>query len=150
MSAAHCVCFRSVRLSCRTPPPSKHGKHKKNIYNICTTSAQRLRRWSNIVHMLYKCFVFTMFTGLHTVRYKERDDTRLIDWLGSIHFKICTITFRTLRDNQPAYLADLLVRPKCSKYLRSTNSNLGQELSLYLVQPYETPCLCQYVMPKQF
>ena len=30
-------------------------------YNICTctTSAQRLRRWSYIVQMLYKCFVFT-------------------------------------------------------------------------------------------
>ena len=40
-----------------------------------------------------------------------------------IHFKICAITFRALKENQPAYLADLLVRPKCSKYLRSTNSN---------------------------
>ena len=40
-----------------------------------------------------------------------------------IHFKRCAITFRTLKDNQPAYLADLLVRPECSKYLRSTNSN---------------------------
>ena len=40
-----------------------------------------------------------------------------------IHFKICAITFRTLKENQPAYLADLLVRPKCSKYLRFTNSN---------------------------
>ena len=40
-----------------------------------------------------------------------------------IHFKICAITFRTLKENQPAYLADLLVWPKCSKYLRSTNSN---------------------------
>ena len=40
-----------------------------------------------------------------------------------IHFKICAITFRTLKENQPAYLADLLVRPKCSKYIRSTNSN---------------------------
>ena len=39
-----------------------------------------------------------------------------------IHFKICTISFRTLKDN-PAYLADLLVWQKCSKYLRSTNSN---------------------------
>ena len=28
------------------------------MYNICTTSAQRLRRWSDIVQMLYKCFVF--------------------------------------------------------------------------------------------
>ena len=40
-----------------------------------------------------------------------------------IHFKICAITFRTLIDNQPAYLADLLVQPKCSKYLCSTNPN---------------------------
>ena len=39
-----------------------------------------------------------------------------------IYFKICAITFRTLKENQPAYLADLLFRPKCSKYLRSTNS----------------------------
>ena len=30
-----------------------------------------------------------------------------------IHFKICAITFRTLKENQPAYLADLLVRPQC-------------------------------------
>ena len=30
----------------------------KHLYNICTTSAQRLWRWSNIVQMLYKCFVF--------------------------------------------------------------------------------------------
>ena len=29
------------------------------LHNICTTSAQRLRRWSNIVQMLDKCFVFT-------------------------------------------------------------------------------------------
>ena len=33
------------------------SKHKTLIlYNICTTSAQRLRRWSNIVQMLYKWF----------------------------------------------------------------------------------------------
>ena len=30
----------------------------KQLYNICTTAAQRLRRWSNVVQMLYKCFVF--------------------------------------------------------------------------------------------
>ena len=40
-----------------------------------------------------------------------------------IHFKICVIIFQTLKENKPAYLADLLVRPNCSKYLRSTNSN---------------------------
>ena len=73
-----------------------------------------------------------------------------------IHFKICAITSRTLRENQPAYLADLLVRPKCSKYLRSTNSNR------FVVPRIKTKtgsraffisgpalCLCQYVMPKQ-
>ena len=41
-----------------------------------------------------------------------------------IHFKICAITFWTPKDNQPAYLANLLVRPKCWKYLRFTNSNI--------------------------
>ena len=30
----------------------------KHLHNICTMSAQRLRRWSNIVQLLYKCFVF--------------------------------------------------------------------------------------------
>ena len=30
----------------------------KYLYNICKTSAQRLRRWSNIVQMLYKCCVY--------------------------------------------------------------------------------------------
>ena len=30
----------------------------KHLYNISTMSAQRLRRWSDIVQMLYKCFVF--------------------------------------------------------------------------------------------
>ena len=29
----------------------------KHLYNICTMSAQRLGRWSNIVHLLYKYFV---------------------------------------------------------------------------------------------
>ena len=30
----------------------------KQTQNICTTSVQRLRRWSDIVQMLYKCPVF--------------------------------------------------------------------------------------------
>ena len=30
-----------------------------HLYNICTTLAQRLRRWSNIVQMVYNCFVLT-------------------------------------------------------------------------------------------
>ena len=38
------------------------GKHK-TLHNIWTKSAQRLRRWSNIVHMLYKCSVVTWETS---------------------------------------------------------------------------------------
>ena len=34
------------------------SQQTKHLYNSGTTSAQRLRRWSNIVQMLYKCFVF--------------------------------------------------------------------------------------------
>ena len=30
-----------------------------HLHNIYTTLAQRLRRWTNIVQMLYKCVVFT-------------------------------------------------------------------------------------------
>ena len=71
-----------------------------------------------------------------------------------IQFKICTLIFRTIRYNKLAYTGDLLARPKCSKYLLSTNSNrfvvprtkngLGQELSPYLAHPYGAPCLCPY------
>ena len=42
----------------------------KRLHNICTTSAQRLRRWSNIVQMLYKCFVFT---GLYITAHNYID-----------------------------------------------------------------------------
>ena len=42
------------------------GQTKKHLYNICTTSAQRLRRWSNIVQMLYKCFVFAGYSSALT------------------------------------------------------------------------------------
>ena len=48
------MCMYAHSLFC----PS-HPANTKHLYNICTTSAQRLRRWSNIVQMLYKCFVFT-------------------------------------------------------------------------------------------
>ena len=33
--------------------------NSKHLYNICTTAAKRLRRWSNTVQMVYKCFLFT-------------------------------------------------------------------------------------------
>ena len=34
------------------------SQQTQNIYNMCTTSVQRLHRWSNIVQMLHKWFVF--------------------------------------------------------------------------------------------
>ena len=44
---------------CLSSVISADPANTKHLYNICTTSAQRLRRWSNIVQMLYKCFVFS-------------------------------------------------------------------------------------------
>ena len=39
-------------------------QHTQNIlYNICTMSDQRLRRWTNVAQMLYKCFVLTGYLG---------------------------------------------------------------------------------------
>ena len=34
-----------------------YSANPKHLYNIGTTSAQRLQRWSNIVQMLYICFL---------------------------------------------------------------------------------------------
>ena len=45
--------------NCMARVSSKHKTFAQHLHNICTTSAQRLRRCSNIVQMLYKCFVFT-------------------------------------------------------------------------------------------
>ena len=40
----------------------EHSQQMQNIFiTFCTTSAQRLRRWTDIVQMLYKLI---MFTGL--------------------------------------------------------------------------------------
>ena len=75
----------------------------QNCFARVVTKAPRFSR--SVVPILKR-------SGLHWLPVKFR-----------IHFKICTITFRTLKENQPAYLADLLVQPKCSKYLRSTNPN---------------------------
>ena len=59
----HSVC-RVCRSETMWIPCESLGKcifpaNTKHLYNIWTTPAQRLRRWSNFVQMLYKCFVFT-------------------------------------------------------------------------------------------
>ena len=86
--------------------------------------------WTNdfdVGPTLYKCHtnvlcllgwtpLYSATTTIEVVRHPDK---------LSIHFKICTITFRALKDNQPAciYRLHLFGRPQCSKYLRSTNSN---------------------------
>ena len=45
----------------------------KHLCNICTTSAQRLRCWSNIVQVLYKCFVFTGSVPVRGVWFNVKD-----------------------------------------------------------------------------
>ena len=54
----------------------------KHLYNICTTSAKLLRRWSNIVQMLNKCVVFTGRSMFHKayIRVMWRDLRTLITY----------------------------------------------------------------------
>ena len=84
--------------------PEKDIARLQRVQNCLARIATKAPRFSRFVPILKR---------LHCLRVKFR-----------IHFNICAITFRTLKDNQTAYLADLLVRPKCSKYLRSTDSNI--------------------------
>ena len=83
--------------------PEKDIVRLQRVQNRLATVVSKAPRFSRSVPILKR---------LHRLPVKFR-----------IHFKICAITFRTLKDNQPAYLANLLVRLKCSKYLLSTNSN---------------------------
>ena len=48
-----------------------------------------------------------------------------------------------------SYLQNMHQSGKIKDALSDKESHMGQEISLYLVQPYGTPCLCQYVMQKQ-
>ena len=38
-------------------PINNYPANTKHLYNICTMLDQRRRRWYDVVHMLYKCFV---------------------------------------------------------------------------------------------
>ena len=41
----------------------------KHLYDICTTLDQRQRRWTAVVQMLYKCFVFTRIRVRHLISH---------------------------------------------------------------------------------
>ena len=45
-----------ISSHCRRGP--EFPVNTKHLYNICTISGQRRRRWADVVQMLYKCFVF--------------------------------------------------------------------------------------------
>ena len=51
----------------------------KHLYTICTMLDQRRRRWSSIVQMVYKCFVFTVDTLNHEENQKKINATYLCD-----------------------------------------------------------------------
>ena len=83
----------------------------QQAHNSCITfykmSAQRLRRWSNIVQMLYKCFVFAGYSTTinNTVTYADNHNsctkniplgTRLFTLLLVIWF-VQTVINRKLR-----------------------------------------------------
>ena len=53
----------------------KLSKHKKHLYKICKTSAQRLRRWSNIVQILYKVLCW--------LEKRSRRDCKSGGWLSN-------------------------------------------------------------------
>ena len=50
----NCKVVRGIKYAASNIPANT-----KHLYNICATSVQRLRRWSNILQMLYNFFVFT-------------------------------------------------------------------------------------------
>ena len=57
-------CYMLISLNSRVMRPVSsyliriNPVNAKHLYNIFTMLDQRRRRWSNIVQMLYKCFVF--------------------------------------------------------------------------------------------
>ena len=69
-----------TNLYLKTLPVYWFPANTKHLHNICTTSAQRLRRWPNIVQVLYKGFVFAW------LRYQPRADViqMLLCSLGTI------------------------------------------------------------------
>ena len=51
---------------------------------MCTMSAQRLRRWSDIVQMLYQCLVFAGFAHLTGVYCAVCSSVGVCDGIGVV------------------------------------------------------------------
>ena len=81
------------------------------IYNICTKSFQRIRRWSNIVQMLYKCFVLTVLQS-----------QLCLTWQGRMHMRsvIMTLSYYVKEKEQNVYLKSKQL-PLCRAKSHSSN-----------------------------
>ena len=64
----HDVTLLSHRAaSSYAPLDHRSQKTKKYLYNMCTMLDQRRRRRANVVHMLYKYFVFAGYRRSHSL-----------------------------------------------------------------------------------
>ena len=88
------------------------AKDAQNIcrpYTICTTSAQRIRRRSNIVQMLYKCFVL-LHSSVGNTWESESDY-----WVNNNHCEHNSVVFHIISSSRrfwwstiPGYLLNLV------------------------------------------
>ena len=121
-------CSRTIKVfSVHTNSLGLHSMQdqhtQKHMYNICTTSVQRLRSWPKIVQMFYKCVVFAgeLLSLNGDLRVAYRTHCRVINTLimlikGVRHIiaSVLTKTSLIIRNNEAG--------PKLSKRLTiSTN-----------------------------
>ena len=95
---------------------SKLDYCKSFYYNLPVSSIQRLQRVQKALatavtpSVKLKDYFSPMFKNLHWLPVQQR-----------ISFKIACLTFKTLHQNQPVYLFELLTPYNPSRTLRSTN-----------------------------
>ena len=61
---SHDNCNNRMKESFPIPGDIPIQVNTKYLYNICTMLVQRRRRWTDVVQMLYKCFVFDRIRAL--------------------------------------------------------------------------------------
>ena len=117
----HFRSFTVLKLYHKTGEPV----NKNHLYNICTTSAQRLRRWSNIVQMLYKCFVFVgkvvSHSGLTPWRWPYVDVLFLLE--NNTHLETTMVKTHTVIDKKDFY--PITRRPFMSMWLPAPYSPIS-------------------------
>ena len=74
----------------------KTSANTKHLHNICPTSLQRRRRWSNILQMLHKCFVFT---GTRSITLKTPKNPMFCRFMWHwFHLHVNTVEKNTCHD----------------------------------------------------